>query len=66
MKIKKFKNSGNHIKVQNLRNGEMRAVRGGTEYTCGGGSGDDCTKLAVHVPDAMAMAEKADLLSVYK
>jgi len=62
----KFRNNGKHIKVQSLRNSEMRAVNGGKEYTCGSGSGDDCTSLVVHVPDAMAMGERADLLSVYK
>jgi hypothetical protein len=56
MKTKKI----SHIKVQSLRNGEMRAANGGTVYECGSGTGDDCTSLVIH------MSAKADLLSVYK
>jgi hypothetical protein len=54
MKIK------NHIKVQGLRNSEMRAAQGGKEYTCGG-TGDDCGALVIHLNRT-----QADLLSVYK
>lgn len=49
------------FKVQVLRNEEMRAAVGGTEWNCGSGAGDDCGKLIVHV-EAVA----ADLLSIYK
>jgi hypothetical protein len=55
MKTKKI----SHIKVQSLRNGEMRAANGGTVYECGSGSGDDCTQLIIRT------SVKADLLSVY-
>ena len=47
MKFKKIKNSGSHIKVQGLRNGEMRAVKAGEEWTCGDGADDDCKKIRV-------------------
>ncbi|NIM11966.1 MAG: hypothetical protein GTO45_07600 [Candidatus Aminicenantes bacterium] len=60
MKSENIKKS-DRIKVQKLRNNEMRAAQGGTEYTCGSGSGDDCKKLIVHV-EALA----SDLLSIYK
>lgn len=59
MKTKKMKKGGSHIKVQGLRNGEMRAAKGGTEWTCGDGAGDDCKKIRVVV------SAVADLLSIY-
>jgi hypothetical protein len=55
MKTKKIKN---HIRVQSLRNSEMRAARGGEIYTCGDSSTDSCKKLRVVV-------SAIDLLSIY-
>jgi hypothetical protein len=59
MKTKKMKKGGSHIKVQGLRNGEMRAAKGGKEWTCGDGAGDDCKKIRVVV------LAQDDLLSIY-
>ncbi len=57
------KKVNSHIKVQSLRNSDMRTVKAGTVYNCGAGTGDDCTKLVIHLA---ALQEKDDLLSVYK
>jgi hypothetical protein len=59
MKTKKMRKGGSHIKVQGLRNGEMRAAKGGKEWTCGDSAGDDCKKIRVVV------SAQADLLSIY-
>ena len=58
MKLKKIKNSGSHIKVQGLRNGEMRAAKGGKEWTCGDETGDDCKLIRIVV------YAKDDLLTI--
>jgi hypothetical protein len=58
MKSKKDKKGGSHIKVQGLRNSEMKATLGAIEeqqtnlavktYACGHGGGE-CTRLTVNI-----------------
>ena len=70
MEPKKNKKEGRHIKVQRLRNSEMKATLGAQDvvepktYSCGTGS-DTCQTLTVNIHGLDQMATTRLIVDIY-